>query len=202
MSIVAETIWKVCASKPDNIREVVFTICNSSQFTLVTSILLVAAAMNAITPNDDELKSDSFYMYELSKVLDILNELNSIDEKSKRFNKLYQLLALYSSYQSLVYLRKPKFDSITSLQKYFTASKSDLLAMQEFLKRLCVELNILMRKHQQVEYFAVSLKKYNENESIEFIKRNTLNLSSRSQLTDLIEFDILPGLEQLIENSQ
>lgn len=180
MSIVARTIWKVCASKPDNIREAVFTICNSSQFALVTSIILVAAAMNAVTPNDDELRSNSFFMYELSKVLGILNELNSIAENPKRFNKLYQVLALYSSYQSLVYLRKPKFDKIPSLQEYFTASKHDLLEMQEFLKRLCVELNILIRKHQQVEHLAVSFENIIKNESIELIKRSTLNFSSRS----------------------
>lgn len=158
MSIIAQTIWKVCGSKSDNIRQIATNIGCKSNFMFVTSILLTSAAMNAIVTDDNQPKIDAPCMYELSKLLQMLCELNLIDDLSKKYNKLHQFLAIYSCYQSLVYLRKPTHDVHPLLKPYFTSSKHDLQAMQQFMRNLSVELNVLMRKSQQFDYLGVSSK--------------------------------------------
>lgn len=118
----------------------------------------MSAAMNATLADDDQPSVNVFCMYELSQLVQILNQLNTIDDLSKRLKKVHQFLAIYSLYQSLVYLRKPSNDVNQSLKPYYTSPVSDLLEMQKLMKNLSVELNILIRKNQQADFLAVRLK--------------------------------------------
>lgn len=155
MSIIARTIWEVCASKLDNVRQVATIISSKTHFPRVTSILLMSTAMNATLADDHQPSVDVFCMYELSHLVQVLIKLNTIDDLPKRLEKMHQFLAIYSLYQSLVYLRKPANDVNQSLKPYYASPEPDLLEMKKLMTNLSVELNILIWKHQQAECLVV-----------------------------------------------
>lgn len=107
--------------------------------------------MNATTSNDDRPNVDVFCMYEFPKLLEIVEQLNSIDDMPTRLNKLNQFLILYTLYQSLVYIRKPTYNVNALLSPYFQVDKADFLKFERFLKNVSVETSILLRKQQYVD---------------------------------------------------
>lgn len=140
----------------DNVRQIATMINNKSHFAYVVSILLLSATMNSLTMAEDYAHTAvDFHMKDLPELLQIFNQLNSIDDLANRLNKIHQFLAIYSLYESLVRHQNSTYDVSDALKPFFSAKKADFLELQQLLKNLVVELNVLIRKNPQPDYIAV-----------------------------------------------
>lgn len=195
MYTTAHVIWKVCASRLDNVRHIATIYGIKNKFAYVTSILLLSAAMNTTTEDEDD-QPKVFCMVDLPRLLNIMNQLNSIEDLNKRLEKLHQFLVIYSVYQSLVFLREPKHEVSELLEPCFAFNEPQLREFEQLLRNLFAELNVHIRKFQHAEWIGVKIKR------IWRIGKNDLsNFHWFLQLNDIIEYIILPGLEELLEKT-
>lgn len=97
-----------------------------------------------------------FNLYEQSELLELLQQVNAIDDSKQRMRKLYDFMASYSLYQSMVYLREPSFDGDEMFQTYFQTDRDALTEFQNLFKVLIYELNTQILRQHDMESIAVS----------------------------------------------
>lgn len=114
-----------------NLVFLVKQICNLNRLAYYVSVSLMWAALYRFVGQPTKM----FRMHKISDLIDLLAaiDLNSIE---MRLNDVHRFLTMLSVFQSLVILRKARYEEYVCFRSFFRSSDADMSMMKEWLEKL------------------------------------------------------------------
>lgn len=138
-----------------NLVFLVQLICNRSRLSYYVSVALVWAALYRFINHET-------IMFRMHKISDLINLLETIDLKDieNRLAGIHRFLIILSAFQSLVILRKPRYEEHICFCGFFKTNDSDMNLLNAWLETLKHEVELICSQtRSNVECLQVRAKK-------------------------------------------
>lgn len=165
--MLSKNLFKLLADDY-NLVYVIQQICNQNRLTYYVSVSLIWAALYRYVNQ----KTKMFRMHKINDLIELLDSIN-LNDIEQHLNDIHRFLTLISVFQSLVILRKPRYDEYGCFKSFFKYTESDINLIKTWLERL----------KDQVERICAQRR---ENE-------NCL------QIIELLDLDILSFMRQTLK---
>lgn len=134
----------------------------------------------------------------MHKISDLINLLEVIDLENikNRLSDVHRFVTILSVFQSLVILRKPRYEEHVCFRGFFKTNDSDMNLLNAWLEKLKHEVELICSQTRD-----------NENclqvrPSIWYSKANLNVLILFSQLIEMLDLNILHFMKQILKTTE
>lgn len=129
-----------------NLVFLVQLICNRNRLSYYVSVALVWAALYRFVNHET-------IMFRMHKISDLLNLLETIDLKDieNRLAGVHRFVTILSVFQSLVILRKPRYEEHVCFCGFFKTNDSDMNLLNAWLEKLKHEVELICSQKRDNE---------------------------------------------------